>query len=70
MTTSINHNGCSTCRPGRENYTTFKHRNKTFYQYDYRTSGGDLFSCVSPTLEGCREKRDAWLAAGMNALNM
>ncbi|MDR0544840.1 MAG: DUF3873 domain-containing protein [Odoribacteraceae bacterium] len=62
-TTSINHGGCSTCQPGHENYATFKHPNgRTFYQYHYLPSGGDLFSCVSPTLDECRKQRDAWLA--------
>ncbi len=60
-TNSINHNGCSVCGQGKENYTTFRfaHRPKqTFYQYDYRhTDGGELFSIVAPTLEECRTRR-------------
>jgi len=63
-TNSINHNGCSVCVAGRENYTTFHpvHRpNSTYYQYDYRHTDGDLFSTVGLTLEQCREKRDKWL---------
>lgn len=31
-------------------------------QYDYRHTDGELFSCVKPTLEMCREKRDQWIA--------
>jgi len=31
------------------------------YQYDYKTDSGELFTCCAPTLEKCREKRDAWL---------
>lgn len=34
---------------------------KYYYQYDYRTSGGRLFSTVRPTLKQCREARDKWL---------
>lgn len=30
-------------------------------QYDYRDTDGELFSCVAPTLEECRAKRDIWL---------
>ncbi|MDR0743662.1 MAG: DUF3873 domain-containing protein [Tannerella sp.] len=39
-------NGCSVCRAGKENYTTFRpaHRSNTvFYQYDYRDKRGNLF---------------------------
>jgi hypothetical protein len=60
---SINQNGCSVCKAGEENYTTFRpaHRSNTvFYQYDYRHKN-ELFSTVAPTLEQCREKRDKWL---------
>jgi hypothetical protein len=64
---SINQNGCSVCRRGEEKYTTFcpAHRpNAVFYQYDYRyQKDGELFSCVAPTLEACREKRDKWIQA-------
>jgi hypothetical protein len=63
---SINQNGCSVCKAGEENYTTFRpaHRpNAVFYQYDYRHKDGELFSTVAPTLEACREKRDKWLQA-------
>jgi hypothetical protein len=61
---SINRNGCSVCKAGQENYTTFHpaHRpNTVFYQYDYRHRNGELFSTVAPTLEGCRNRRDKWL---------
>jgi len=64
-TNSINQNGCSVCKEGEENYTTFSpaHRpNETFYQYDYRYQS-ELFSTVAPTLEQCREKRDKWIQA-------
>jgi hypothetical protein len=63
---SINQNGCSVCKAGEENYTTFRpaHRpNAVYYQYDYRHWDNDLFSCFAPTLEACREKRDKWIQA-------
>jgi len=63
---SINQNGCSVCRAGEENYTTFRpiHRSKTvFFQYDYRHKDGELFSTVAPTLEQCQAKRDKWIQA-------
>lgn len=57
--------GCSVCRPGKENYTTYntKLRGKRvkMYQYDYRAESGELFACVAPTLAKCREERDIWL---------
>ena len=31
-------------------------------QYDYRHTDGRPFTCVAPTLEKARAKRDAWLA--------
>jgi hypothetical protein len=66
QTNSINHNGCSVCKAGEEKYTTFRpaHRpTAVFYQYDYRSKNGELFSTVASTLEQCREKRDKWLQA-------
>lgn len=63
-TKKLTEKGISTTQIGKENYTTFSpiHRsNQTFYQYDYRTKEGQLFSCVAPTLEQCRNKRDKWL---------
>ena len=57
----LDENGCSTCQLGKEQHKSFAHRGKTYFQYDYRTESGDLFSCVKPTLEECREKRDEWL---------
>ena len=63
---SINQNGCSVCGKGEEIYTSFRleyRPNQLFYQYDYRSNDGDLFSCVSPTLAQCREKRDKWVQA-------
>ena len=48
MATKMNENGVSTCKAGEK--------------YDYRdTADNELFSCVKPTLEECRQKRDEWL---------
>ena len=58
-------NGCCLCATGEEvfeKYSTRLGRKRIArYQYDYRTPGGRLFSCVAPTLEACRARRDAWL---------
>ncbi len=66
-------NGVTTTQaPGQEQYSTFsrslgstrgRSRGKTFYQYDYRHTDGELFTCVKPTLDACREARDTWLKA-------
>ncbi|MEG2067158.1 MAG: DUF3873 family protein [Tannerellaceae bacterium] len=55
-------NGCSTCKVGKEQYEAFTHRGKTYYEYDYRHIDGKLFTCVKPTIEECRAKRDEWLS--------
>ena len=54
-------NGCSTSQPGTEHYENFTHRGKTYYQYDYRHTDGELFSCVKNTLDKCRSERDIWI---------
>ena len=60
-------NGVSTCQTaGKEQYEKFQsgvgRRKRTLVQYDYREqTSGELFSCVAPTLDECREKRDNWL---------
>lgn len=61
MKTDIN--GVSQCPKGTEHYETFTamgrgQRGTVFFQYDYRNSAGELFSCVKPSLELCRELRD------------
>ncbi|CUP93510.1 MULTISPECIES: DUF3873 family protein [Bacteroides] len=65
MGTKMNENGISTCTiPGTEKYTPFHpaHRPKNVYfQYDYKHTNGELFSCVASTLEECRSKRNLWL---------
>jgi hypothetical protein len=62
-TNSINDsNGCSVCPAGQENYTTFvAFRGTKYYQYDYRTPEGTLFSTVAKTLDECRKRRGEWL---------
>lgn len=51
------------CANGQEQYEKFRDRStkKTRYQYDYRHTDGELFSCIKLTLEACREARDTWL---------
>lgn len=65
MATRMTANGVSTTTTlGTEQYEVFyigyRHRSKR-YQYDYRHTDGELFSCVAPTLTECRRKRDEWL---------
>ncbi len=62
MEKSINQNGCSLCKEGKENYTTFEYKGQEMYQYDYRHPDGDLFSCCASSLEECRSKKDMWRA--------
>lgn len=56
-------NGCSTTKPGKEHYEEFwsDAKSKTFIQYDYRHTNGELFSCVKERIEDCRTARDSWL---------
>ena len=61
-------NGVSTCQTaGTERHERFQsgigRRKRTLVQYDYRHTDGELFSCVKPTLDGCRAERDKWLTA-------
>lgn len=67
MATKMTIDGISTCMAG-EKYEKFQlkigHQVRTVYQYDYRdTVSGELFSCVRPSLDACRDKRDEWLKA-------
>jgi hypothetical protein len=55
--------GCSTCKPGQENFEVFRMRGKEYCQYDYRTPEGVLYSTVKPTLEACRAAVAAQMAA-------
>ena len=66
MATKLTANGVSTTTtPGTEQYevfyTGFRPRRKKLYQYDYRHTDGELFSCVAPTLKERRQRRDEWL---------
>ena len=66
MTTRMTANGVSTTTtPGTEQYevfyTGYRTRRKKLYQYDYRHTDGELFSCVAPTLKECIQRRDEWL---------
>ena len=65
MATRMTANGVSTTTTlGTEQYEVFyigyRLRSKR-YQYDYRHTDGELFSCVAPTLTECHRKRDEWL---------
>ncbi|WP_289706039.1 DUF3873 family protein, partial [uncultured Muribaculum sp.] len=42
-------------------YTGYRSRRKKHYQYDYRHTDGELYSCVADTLSECRRRRDEWL---------
>lgn len=53
--------GISQCQSGQENYEIFKSNKKDFFQYDYRTKNGQLFSCAAASLKKCREKKEIWL---------
>lgn len=50
---------------GEEQYETFTRKvggkSKKYYQYDYRHTDGELFSCVKPSLDLCRDARNEWL---------
>ena len=66
MATRMTANGVSTTTtPGTEQYevfyTGYRPRRK-HYQYDYRHTDGELFSCVAPTLKECRQRRDECLS--------
>lgn len=66
MTTKMTAHGVSTATtPGTEQYevfyTGYRTRRKKHYQYDYRHTNGELFSCVADTLKECRQRRDQWL---------
>lgn len=63
-------NGISTTTAsGQEQYEYFtlgKHTGRRLAgqkrcQHDYRRTDSELFSCVAPSLEAARAKRDKWL---------
>ena len=54
---SLNRNGVSITRtPGEEKFVKYRSgafKGRTFYQYDYRHTDGELFEC--------RHRRDKWI---------
>ena len=71
MATKLTANGVSTTTtPGTEQYevfyTGYRSRRKKHYQYDYRHTDGELFSCVASSLKECRQRRDEWLNKKIN----
>ena len=71
MATKLTANGVSTTTtPGTEQYevfyTGYRSRRKKHYQYDYRQTDGELFSCVASSLKECRQRRDEWLNKKIN----
>ena len=71
MASKMTANGVSTTTtPGTEQYevfyTGYRTRRKKHYQYDYRHTDGELFSCVAATLKECRQRRDEWLNKKIN----
>lgn len=71
METRMTINGVSVCPTEEERHEYFTlslslRRKKRLCQYDYRTADGELFSCVAPTLEECRRRRDEWLRRKTN----
>lgn len=53
--------GVSLCTGSTERFEPFSTRKGEFLQYDYRHSDGELFSCVKPSIQECRDQRDKWL---------
>lgn len=71
MVTKMTANGVSTTTtPGTEQYevfyTGYRTRRKKHYQYDYRHTDGELFSCVCASLKECRQRRNEWLNKKIN----
>ena len=70
---SLNRNGVSiTQTPGEEKFVKFRSvafRGRTFYQYDYRHTDGELFSTVAKTLAECRRRRNEWIEKNKRSNN-
>lgn len=53
------------CKPGQEQHETFTYKTRgndiQKVQYDYRTSDGQLFSCIANTLEEARARKDSFV---------
>jgi hypothetical protein len=61
---SMSRNGLSFCGKGKEKYVTFCPAHcpgETYHQYDYRNTGGELFSTIGKSLEDCRRRCDEWI---------
>ena len=68
MTTRMTINGVSTCQTaGTEKYESFQmsigRKRRTFVQYDYRHTDGDLFSCGEAHAGRVQRLRDEWIKA-------
>jgi hypothetical protein len=59
-------NGCSTTAAGQEQCEHCTIGGKRMVQYDYRAPDGKLFSCVAPSLEIARIRRDRWMKEATN----
>lgn len=59
-------NGCSSAGNNQERYESFTIGGKRMVQYDYRAADGKLFSCVAPSLEIARIRRDRWMEEAAN----
>lgn len=57
----MNVNGCSSCSNGQEKFEKFTTNGKSYFQYDYRTESGELFSTIALSVESAREKKNQWL---------
>lgn len=67
MTTMTQNGVSTTTQLGTEQYETFmvngrRGKRVVNFQYDYRHTDGELFSCVKTSLEACREARDLWIS--------
>ena len=65
---AMTENGISTTTtPGQEQYEYFRSPKRAgkpgrkLCQYDYRHISGELFSCIAPSLDAARAKRDEWI---------
>ncbi len=51
------------CKPNEEKFNEFNSRGKgKVIMYHYRTSQGELFSCIGKNIDVCRKKKDEWLS--------
>jgi hypothetical protein len=59
----MNDNGISTTtEPGSENYEHYtNYKGQSLFQYDYRHTDGELFSCIKGTLKSCKDARGIWI---------